>query len=70
MNMFLEGTVESVEKLDIYCESEDIHLAASLCFLNLQELTLRSRCVTNELVKVMADSLKCLHSLVVIKNDL
>lgn len=66
----MEGTVDSVTNLDIYCESEDVHLACSLCFPNLEELTIRSRCVTNELIQYMSKSLGNLHSLIVIKNDM
>ena len=69
IDIFMGGAVESIEKLDLYCESEDMHLACSLCFPEVRELTIRSRCATNDLVGFMFENMKKINSLVVIKND-
>lgn len=70
LTLLTEATVESITNLDIYCENQDVHLACSICFPNLEELTIRSRCATNELIQFMSKSLNKLHSLEVIKNDM
>lgn len=66
----MNGVVESVEKLDLYFESDDIHLGASLCFPNVTDLTLRSQCASNELVSFMFENLTKITGLTVIKNDM
>lgn len=66
----MAGAMESVEHLDLYCESDDIHLASSLCFPNLKSLVLRSQCATDDLVSFMFQNLGDVDSLTVIKNDM
>lgn len=70
MEMLMEGAVHSVTKLDIFCESEDVHLACSLCFPSLEHLVIRSKCANNELVRLMVENTVNMNSLEIIKNDL
>jgi hypothetical protein len=47
LNVLMSAKQPSVEVLEIYCESEEVHLAASLCFPQANELIIKSRCVSD-----------------------
>ena len=69
ISIFMQGTLPSIETIDLYCESDDLHLACTLCLSNLKHLIIRSQCLSDSLLGFMFQNLKQVDSLTVIKND-
>ena len=69
VSIFMQGSLESIETLDLFCESDDIHLACSLCMPNLKHLIVRSVCLSDDLLGFMFQNLKQVDCLTVVKND-